>query len=365
MAIKVAYLFGAGASEGALKYSGAPHSILMKNIGLDIALKIEEKEGKSELDDVRNDLVSGADIEQLITLYEAAGTRRHSDVAKELKGIFREELQKRIKELGDSFFPKLIASLVDMHSIPDLGEELVLILTTNYEDLIEKAIQTINGGINYSLSAIFKDDIYCLNEKCVPVLKLHGSFNWKNEYPIVIQNNLEKDEDTIWIPPGIVKRRDLYPFNIIWGKAKELLEVDILRIIGSSLSRNDWELISLIYSTQKLRTDGKAPYTIEVIDYYDVAEDIKKRYPYLNIKTIWEVDEVQRYITNILLPDFIDVGKAPEEKIEGVVKDYYSADSSKNIFSFWLKAKGDRLSGDNISLETQNNYFKNFILEDL
>lgn len=363
MAAKVAYLFGAGASEGALIYSGAYRSILMKNLGLDIAKTIEDE---SILAPIKNDLVSGADIEQLITLHEAAGTRQHSDIAKELKSLFRIELQNRIGELGESFFPQLIAALIDMHSIGGLGEELVLILTTNYEDLIEKVIQSMNGGINYSVSAIFKDDSYCLKEQCVPVLKLHGSFNWKNEYPIVIQDNIEKDEDTIWIPPGVVKRRDLYPFNIIWGKAKELLEVDLLRIIGSSLSRNDWELISLIYSTQRLRTDGKPPYSIELIDYYDVADDIQKRYPYLNMKTMWELDEVQKHITDIHLPGFIEVGTAPEERIEKIAEEYYSSEESKeNIFVFWLKAKGDTLIDKNISLETPLGYFKDFVTEDL
>lgn len=365
MPIKVAYLFGAGASEGALRYSGASRSILMKNLGFDIVKKIEENDMK-ELASVRNDLISGADIEQLITLHEAAGTRQHSNVAKELKSLFRKELQERIHELGDSFFPKLIASLIDMHSIPELGEQLVLILTTNYEDLVEKAIQRIEGGINYSVSVAFKDDSYCFKEKCVPVLKLHGSFNWKNVYPIVVENSIEEDEDTIWIPPGMVKRRDLYPFNIIWGKAKELLEVDMLRIIGSSLSRNDWELISLVYSTQKLRSDGKPPYVIELIDYYDVAEDIIKRYRYLNIKSMWEIDEVGEHITDIHLPQFIEIGKAPEEKIEEIAEKYYSSEESKeNIFNFWLKAKGDKLIDKKISLETPHGYFKEFVTEDL
>ena len=363
MAAKVAYLFGAGASEGALIYSGASRSILMKNLGLEIAEMIEDE---NILAPVKNDLVSGADIEQLITLHEAAGTSQHTDIAKGLKSLFRIELQKRIDELGKSFFPQLIAALIDMHSIDGLGEELALILTTNYEDLIEKVIQRIKGGINYSVSAIFKDDSYCFKEQCVPVLKLHGSFNWKNEYPIVIQDDIEKDEDTIWIPPGVVKRRDLYPFNIIWGKAKELLEVDLLRIIGSSLSRNDWELISLIYSTQRLRTDGKPPYSIELIDYYDVADDIQKRYPYLNMKTMWKLDEVQKHITDIYLPEFIEVGTAPEERIEEIAKEYYSSEESKeNIFTFWLKAKGDTLIDKNISLETPLGYFKDFVTEDL
>ena len=41
--------------------------------------------------------------------------------------------------------------------------------------------------------------------------------------------------------------------DLIWDKARELLDCDVLRIIGSSLSMNDWELVSLVHTTQKLR----------------------------------------------------------------------------------------------------------------
>lgn len=358
MPIKVAYLLGAGASEGVLKYGGALKSILMQSIQYSIAQKISEEE-MIQLVDVSNDLVSGADIEHLITLYEASGTKRHNDIAKQLRGLFRQEIRKRINELGTSFFPNLFASLIDMHSISRLNEELVLILTTNYEDLLEKAMQQVSGGINYLIATICKDDNYSVNTNCFPVLKLHGSFNWRNEYPIAIQSEIEEEEDTLWIPPGVIKRRESYPFNVIWGRARELLKCDILRVIGSSLSRNDWELVALLYITQKLRTDNEAPYTIELIDYPSVCDKIKEQYCYLKIKTILEIDEVREYIIRTYLPRDLEKKEVAEDKIREVAK--YITQDKENIFALWLRAKGEKLFYNDIPLTTPKRFFEQFI----
>lgn len=362
MPIKVAYLFGAGASQGELSQNGFPKSILMPDLVYEIARKIHDDKIAS-LADVSNELVSGADIEHLITLYEASGTREHNEIAKKLKTLFRQKIQERINELGSSFFPTLFASLIDMHSIEGLDEKLVLIMTTNYEDLIEKAMQHVAGGINYTIKTMSKDKHYSVKEDTVPILKLHGSFNWKSEFPVTIQSKITREEDVIWIPPGVVKRREYYPFNVIWGKARELLECDILRIIGSSLSGNDWELVSLIHTTQQLRTDGKPPYTIELIDYPEKCEKLKDQYNYLNIKTILEIPEVQEYIVRIYTAKDIGRREISEEKIKGIAK--YISDKETNIFSFWLRAKGEKLYYDDISITTENKYFEQFVMSGL
>ena len=362
MPIKIAYLFGAGASQGELSQNGFPKSILMPDLVYEIARKIHDDKIAS-LADVSNELVSGADIEHLITLYEASGTREHNEIAKKLKTLFRQKIQERINELGSSFFPTLFASLIDMHSIEGLDEKLVLIMTTNYEDLIEKAMQHVAGGINYTIKTMSKDKHYSVKEDTVPILKLHGSFNWKSEFPVTIQSKIVREEDVIWIPPGVVKRREYYPFDVIWGKARELLDCDILRIIGSSLSGNDWELVSLIHTTQQLRTDGKPPYTIELIDYPDKCEKLKEQYNYLNIKTILEIPEVQEYIVRTYTAKDIGRREISEEKIKGIAK--YISDKETNIFSFWLRAKGEKLYYDDISITTENKYFEQFVMSGL
>lgn len=355
---KVVYLFGAGASQGELNQNGALKSILMPDIVEGIAYKIRENDIE-ELFGVSNELTEeGADVEHLITLYEASGTKRDNDIAKQLKKLFREEIQERMNELSDSFFPTLFASLIDMHSVEGLDEELVAILTINYEDLIEQAMQYIKGGINYSIRIINKGSPYSIRDTSIPILKLHGSFNWKNEYPVAIVDSIEGEEDVLWIPPGVVKRREYYPFSLIWGRAKELLECDILRVIGCSLSRNDWELISLLYITQKLRAD-REPYWIELIDYPHRCQKIKKEYGYLKIRPILRLPEVRELIINEYIPEPMDTREITEERIEEIGQ--YITEEKRNIFAIWLQAKGEKLLSDGISITTPKNIFKRFI----
>ena len=73
-----------------------------------------------------------------------------------------------------------------MHGISGLREKLVGILTLNYEDLLEKAITNVEGGVNYSVKIHDKHSTIKTNRTSYPVLKLHGSFNWKNDFPIIL-----------------------------------------------------------------------------------------------------------------------------------------------------------------------------------
>ncbi len=357
---KIAYLFGAGASEGELKQRGALKSILMDGIREGIISKLS-KEPDPSLEDVSNDLSADANIEQLITLYEASGTREHIEVARRLKGLFRKELQERVRESGDSFLAALFAPLLDMHSLPSLDEQLVVILTTNYEDLIEQAMQAVNGGINYLIKTVPSDAQYVLNDRDVPILKLHGSFNWKNKSPVVVQKAIEDEEDVIWIPPGVAKKREYYPFDLIWSKARELLDCDVLRIIGSSLSMNDWELVSLVHTTQKLRTDQKPPYAIEVIDYPRQCTQIKDQHKYLNIRTILEIPEVRDYLVRMYLPAYIG-GSVADERLEEIAA-YLTP--PENMFALWLRAKGEALYYNDRPIATAKGYFEKFVLAGL
>lgn len=329
----------------------------MRDIVDGIALKIS-KDNIKMLSEVSNELSNeGIDVEHLITLYEASGTRKHDDIAKELKKLFREEIQDRIKELGEEFSPNLLISLIDMHSIESLDEELTAILTLNYDDLIERAVQCIKGGINYTINSINKGSLYTIKNDSVPVLKLHGSFNWKNEYPIAIMDEIKDEKDVLWIPPGVVKSRANYPFSIIWGKAKELLACDILRIIGCSLSRNDWELVSLLFSTQKLRSDGKQ-YILELIDYPKHCNEIIHQYKYLNIRTILDIPEVLDYLVHVYFPH--KVGHPISESLLTELRENISP-GKFNIFEIWLRAKGEQLLEKGSISTSGNNYFEKFI----
>ena len=139
----------------------------------------------------------------------------------------------------------------------------------------------------------FTSDIFGLNKEAPPIIKLFGSFNWKSGERIKIvkcQRAKPPDRELLWIPPTIAKEATSYPFNKLMGKAYELLmlKCDILRVIGCSLSQNDWKVISLLFKTQCIR--GDKCFDIELIQGREAGEDTKQRLGYLrNVKTIAEL----------------------------------------------------------------------------
>ena len=204
---KIAYLFGAGASAGEMKERGALKGIMMQDIIDGITSGLNEEE-RLTLEDAANYLAGNADIEQLITLYEASGSAEHDKKARLLKQLFRKELERRVLDSSGDDQTSLFAALLDMHLLEGLDEKLVVVLTTNYEDLFEQAMQAVHGGVNYLIKTVSTNGPYELSDSEVPFLKLHGSFNWKRESPVMIQNTIENEEEVIWIPPGVAKNRE-------------------------------------------------------------------------------------------------------------------------------------------------------------
>lgn len=239
-----------------------------------------------------------------------------------------------------------------MHMIKDFDEELIGLLTLNYEDLIERSAQNIINGVNYIINIKTQNTNLQIDKNKIPILKLHGSFNWKKEFPISVNDIIKNNEDVLWIPPGVEKERTEYPFNILWGKAQELLDCDILRIIGCSLNRNDWHLVSLLYITQKLNTNKKE-FIIELINSRDGCKRIKRNYAYLNIKKIEDIKEIREFAQSSI--------KTPGDVSETAIEAYI--DGYKNKFDMWLRAKGESIISNKISLETSKNIFKNFMGE--
>ncbi len=239
-------------------------------------------------------------------------------------------------------------------------------MTLNYEDLIERAVWQVYEDVDYSFAIDGKPKLVTGAEKeSFVVLKLHGSFYWKNEFPVTLKNEIKHDEDILWIPPGVEKRYEQYPFNIVWGKARELLDCDILRIVGCSLSRNDWHLVSLLYSTQRLNKKGKeyeievinrpSPRDVEIMPIYG-EEDIKKKYPHLrHIRHIYELEEIIDLVHSSLIKGN-DGASRPADT--GMIISFLS---NLNVFEMWLRAKGEYLKKKNIPINTSKNIFSNFI----
>jgi hypothetical protein len=355
---KIVYLLGAGATQADIDLKDDTIRILMPNIREGIVKEIDRRKIHS-LAKVKNELVGeGRDVEHLITLYESTGIPEHESIARDLKLLFIEEIQKRINKLGINYKPRLLSALIDMHEIVGLGEVLQGVITLNYEDLLENAMQMVMGGVNYVISIKTRRNSLNLKPDSKPILKLHGSFNWKNDFPITLldKKKIKTPEDVLWIPPGVEKKRERYPFNILWGRARELLDCDILRIIGCSLSRNDWQLISLLYTTQQLPAQQKE-YIIELIDYEDAGDKIKKSYSYLSCRTIIEIKEVNEYIKNTFFP------KHKREDDFTLAKSELLNNIKTNVFDLWLKAKGDDIKRRDIQIDTRTGIFADYINE--
>jgi hypothetical protein len=202
----------------------------------------------------------------------------------------------------------MITALIDMHSLSNYDEELYAILTINYDNFIEKSLIINYGSVNLPFEVMPVDNQYNIDNSVPPLCKLHGSFNWENTNPVKIDDSLlvtEEEHDRIlWVPPGVIKKSDYYPFNAIWGTARFYLNCDILRIIGCSLNVNDLGVISLLHTTNRLRQDDKLKYEIQLIDYPNSYREARERFPYLNIRAIVDIQEFIEYIQAEYLIDY-------------------------------------------------------------
>ena len=179
--LQIVYLFGTGATQAEANIHDDTIRILATHIAEGMLNKIERNNIKC-LNEVRNELSNpNADVEQLITLYESTKNSKHNRIVKWLKKIYKEEVEERLNKLGSFFSPKLLSALIDMHEINGFNEQINGILTLNYEDLLEKAIFDVKGSVNYLVEITNKHDKIKIDNISFPLLKLHGSFNWKNE----------------------------------------------------------------------------------------------------------------------------------------------------------------------------------------
>lgn len=350
MAKKIVYLFGAGSTQAVIKAISPEKGLLTPDIQ-------EEIQGYSPrgIDrEIWNELImKGRDIEHLISVLES----QHNFSASEHLGRY---YSKAIVELSKEFSthpPKnnLYSVLIDLHlNVAGLEEELLSFMTLNYEDILERTIEVV---FDREIDYIIKTAKPGSNQNNgIRVFKLHGSFNWNNSRPIEIRKITSlRPGKMLWIPPGVEKRKDNYPFNLLWGKAmEELMNCDILRIVGCSLSRNDWGLIPILYTIQKLNKTGKTT-EIEVVDYPETAKTIRKTYNYLDVKSI------------IDLPEFLSFYKkqfrsSDSDKIIGEIQNKYREKDKSNPLKEWLEAKIDYLvsKADPVDITTHRNLVYNF-----
>ena len=334
-------MIGAGASQGCVSSVGSPHGILMGHLGEPLRAKLSEFinndfAGDPGLEYLVNSVIDDStDFEHIITFLADAPSARHRQFADAMCGAFEEVLRNRLRRIREETAGgaiKLYKILLDISNIENCPERLQGIITTNYDEYIEDAIENVGNwsvdfGVNIEPSTEQHDS--------VRLLKLHGSFGWQNTLPITRGNS----DATLWIPPGINKAKQAYPFNVLWGLAREMLSCDVLRVIGCRLAANDWDLISLLF-TMRYGTSAHRP-QIEVIDAPSRVAELKKAYPYLELVSILDVEPMGSQ----LIAEF--TGWSPKsfaglsEQEQQHILD--GAGTDRNWFALWLTAKVESL----------------------
>ena len=131
-----------------------------------------------------------------------------------------------------------------------------------------------------------------------------------------------------------------------------------LRIIGCRLSGNDWDLVSLLFNSLHVRTEGR-PYRVEVIDSPKQARLLKGRHPYLAATSLLEINGIGPAIVSELLG-----GPArPFGDLRGRDRKALFGDSfdDTNWFELWLRKKAEGLFLELDSLETDRNILQDFL----
>ena len=322
--------------------------------GFKCAAAIDFTNDSSIMNLVNTVVTEETDFEHIITFLEATPSSKHQKLARRMKEIFEDVLRNRLdlieKELHDDRVA-LYRILLDMYNINGFKETLSGIITTNYDEFIEDASDHID---EYSIDFGIRVDPLQPQKQVLRLIKLHGSFGWQASWPVSREPH---GVATLWIPPGINKENTTYPFNVLWGLARELLSCDIVRIIGCHLGPNDWDLLSLLFATRH----GHQSITprLEIIDSPCYAEELKTAYPYLQLSSILEIDTIGSQIiaeyTGWMPTPYANLTyQKQREALDAVGKD-------RNWFELWLTHKVESISWDVPHVKTDAGFVDEFL----
>lgn len=277
---KVVYLFGAGATQAEFDHIGVTTNILMGNYkdkgdGISTAiLKHFAKEWPYPLP-----AENSVDVEKLVSLLNSSGTRRMETLAESIRSKYVDEIQMRLRATPIISKPILATTLLEFHADEVMKKEVEVLtglITTNHDGLLQLASMSVHGAINLGIpfqSRTFGTKGKPPSNSLAPplLLQLHGSFTWKFGRPIKVSapKDISKYSSTmIWIPPTTSKDARLYPFGKLMALAYEMLcdECDVLRVVGASMTQNDWNILSLIFNAQQhRRLVRKSEFVVELI----------------------------------------------------------------------------------------------------
>jgi len=326
---QVAYLLGAGATQAEVNYLGAATvNLLMRDsdeLGEGLSTAILNKLGDKGTP-FRTD--GGVDVEKLIRLLSTTGVDSQVNLAEQMRRLYFEEICRRLVRAKIVRNPRVAQALLQMHldnKFRTEVEQLSGIFTTNHDGLLQLAFEEVFGAVDVGFPFV-SDDISSAEPHAVPpLLQLHGSFAWKFGVPLQIatlRRGSRYSRSTVWIPPSVLKESKNYPFNKISALAYEILakRCDVLRIVGSSLTQNDWNILCLIFNAQRHRElVRKGAFLIELIMSPESGEEIQASCSYLK-NTL--------PINSLSDGDFSDYEKEipPDSELN-------------NVFAYWLKEK--------------------------
>jgi len=330
-ATQVVYLIGAGATQAEINYLGAAtvNLLMQDNIwGEGVSTGVLNRlgaAGKRFLTD------KGVDIEKLISLLTGSGIHSHLDLAEKLRKSYFAEICERLESAHVIDNPELATALLLMHKNSDFRqnvESLTGVITTNHDGLLQRAAQSAYGALNIGFK--FKSGDFRARNRVPNILQIHGSLTWIFGTPLriaALRKGSTYSTDTSWIPPTVTKEAKSYPFNKLMGLAYEMLskKCDVLRIIGSSLTQNDWNILGLIFNAQRHREYlGHSAFRIELIMPQRIGKNVEKDCSFLrNLFSIGSLTD----------GDFADYKNLPEQE------DPAPDSPLSNPFSYWLKEK--------------------------
>ncbi|HSS22692.1 MAG TPA: hypothetical protein VLL54_21650 [Pyrinomonadaceae bacterium] len=279
---QIVYLLGAGATFAEVKYRNARPLVntLMRNI---------ETENDASLDGVATrvlkqfrrisplfDAISvdqDADIEKLISLLDGSGVESHARAAADLRRLYFQDIRKSLLAAKILRQPKLAMGLLQMHDNAAFKanvEAVSAIVTTNHDGLLQVASEKILKAMNLGFPFESSDMPRANGRSTIPILQLHGSLTWRFAVPPKVSrlDSNRQQHDTMWIPPTIQKESKAYPYNKLHALSYEALSerCDVLRVVGSSLTQNDWNILCLLFNAQKHRERvRRTPFKIELI----------------------------------------------------------------------------------------------------
>ena len=345
---KVAYLIGAGGSHACVKTLGSPNGILMSDLATDLVAGVrqlvESDDQYRPLRGVVNEIVGEeADFEHLITFFDESPSAVHRALADGMRKVFEDVLNARLQEIEAEYGPdrmSLYAALFDMYNVTGIDESLHGVLTLNYDDYIEVAAAEIHDSARMDLDFGASTNGAWHSW----FLKLHGSFAWEDTWPIR-PRSAGTSSRPLWIPPGIRKAKERYPFNLLWGLARDVLNCDVLRIIGCRLGPSDWDLISLLFGTRHAHRDRDLTYSIEIIDSPKNAARLQKSYPYLGVKSLFEIDTLD--VGRNLVGEFLSAAPCSYDALSEAeaqrLWDIVTHRGNENWFRRWLVQMGEGL----------------------